>query len=61
MVDIASDNAVAFRISDTEGNIIIDNLVIQPGTSASVKELKRNTNYKAEIQTNAEFVCIHFS
>ena len=61
VVDIASDNAVAFRINDTEGNIIIDNLVVQPGTSASLKELKRNTDYKVEIQTNAEFVCIHFS
>lgn len=60
IVDIASDNAVTFRISDMEGNVIIDNLVVQPGTSASLKELERNTDYKVEIQANAEFVCIHF-
>lgn len=59
-VDINSDNAVTFRIRDINGNIVVDHLTVQPGTSASLTQLKRKTEYQVEVQTNAEFVLIHF-
>ena len=59
-VDANSDSAVALRISDTEGNVVIDGLTVQPGTSASLKELKSKIDYKVEIQTHADFILIRF-
>ncbi len=59
-VDANSDSAVALRISDTEGNVVIDGLTVQPGTSASLKELKNKIDYKVEIQTHADFILIRF-
>lgn len=59
-VDANSDSAVTIRISDTDGNIVVDALTVQPGTSVSLKELERKTDYKVEIQADADFVLIRF-
>lgn len=59
-VDANSSDDVTLRISDTDGNIVMDALTVQPGTSASLSELKSNTDYKVEIQTNADFILIRF-
>lgn len=59
-VDANSDGAVAFRISDTDGNIVVDTLTVQPGDSAPLKDLERKTNYIVEIQADADFILIRF-
>lgn len=46
-----SDFEVMIRILDTNGNIIIDNLLVQPGQSVSIKQLESNTEYKIEAKT----------
>lgn len=60
VVHIDSESAVTFRISDTEGNIVIDEQTLEPGESASLEKLKRNTNYQVEIKTDGDFVMIRF-
>lgn len=59
-IDANSDSAVTLRISDADGNIVIDALTVQPGTSISLNELDRRTNYKVEIQADADFVLLRF-
>lgn len=59
-VDANSSGDVTLRISDADGNIVIDELTVQPGTSASLNELNSNTDYKVEIQADADFVLIRF-
>lgn len=59
-VDANSDGAVTFRISDTDRNIVIDALTVQPGDSVPLKELEPKTNYIVEIQANADFILIRF-
>lgn len=60
VVHIDSESAVTFRIIDTEGNIVINEQTIEPGESASLEELKRNTDYKVEIKADGDFVMIRF-
>nr|WP_298000185.1 zf-HC2 domain-containing protein [uncultured Anaerotignum sp.] len=60
VVHIDSASAVTFRIIDTEGNIVINEQTIEPGESASLEELKRNTDYKVEIKGDGDFVMIRF-
>lgn len=60
VVHIDSESAVTFRISDAEGNIVIDEQTLEPGEGASLKELKRNTDYKVEIKADGDFVMIRF-
>lgn len=60
VVHIDSASAVTFRISDTDGNIVIDEQTLEPGEGASLKELKRNTDYKVEIKTEGDFVLLRF-
>lgn len=60
VVHIDSASAVTFRIIDTEGNIVINEQTIEPGESASLEELKRNTDYKVEIKADGDFVMIRF-
>lgn len=58
IVHIDSTSAVTFRISDTEGNIVIDEQTLEPGESASLEELKRNTDYQVEVKADGDFVVI---
>ena len=58
VVHIDSTSAVTFRISDTEGNIVIDEQTLEPGESASLEELKRNTDYQVEVKADGDFVMI---
>lgn len=60
VVHIDSASAVTFRIIDTEGNIVINEQTIEPGESASLEELKRNTDYNVEIKADGDFVMIRF-
>ena len=58
VVHIDNTSAVTFRISDTEGNIVIDEQTLEPGESASLEELKRNTDYQVEVKADGDFVMI---
>lgn len=60
VVHIDSASAVTFRIIDTEGNIVINEQTIEPGESASLEELKRNTDYQVEVKADGDFVVIRF-
>lgn len=60
VVHIDSESAVTFKIIDTEGNIVIDEQTLEPGESASLEELKRNTDYNVEIKADGDFVMIRF-
>lgn len=60
VVHIDSASAVTFRISDAEGNIVIDEQTLEAGESASLEELKRNTDYKVEVKADGDFVMIRF-
>lgn len=60
VVHIDSASAVTFRIIDTEGNIVINEQTIEPGESASLEELKRNTDYQVEVKADGDFVMIRF-
>lgn len=59
-VDGNSEGAVTFRISDTDGNIVVDTLTVQPGESAPLTDLELKTNYIVEIQADADFILIRF-
>ena len=60
VVHIDSASAVTFRISDTEGNIVIDEQSLEPGESTSLEQLKRNTDYQVEVKADGDFVVIRF-
>lgn len=60
VVHIDSASAVTFRISDTEGNIVIDEQTLEPGESTSLEQLKRNTDYQVEVKADGDFVVIRF-
>lgn len=59
-VDANSDGAVDLRICDKKGRIVINHRTIQPGKSASLGELERDTDYVVEIKTDADFIRITF-
>ncbi len=54
------DKEVSFRISDQQGNTILENLTLQPGTGFSLDKLEKNTNYIVEINTSGNFVFVSF-
>lgn len=58
--DANSDAAIDLRVLDTEGNIVLDEIQIQPGTAQSLDELKRNTEYHLEVKTTGEDVFLNF-
>lgn len=60
VVHVNSDASVDLRIRDMDGNIVLDSLTVHPGTSVSLDELKRNTDYKVEIKADAKFIFIRF-
>ncbi len=60
VLDGNCDKEVSFRISDQQGNTILDNLTLQPGTGVLLDNLEKNTNYIVEIKTSGNFVCVRF-
>lgn len=60
IADINSEAPIDLRISDAAGNVVIDSLTLHPGNKSSLKELKRNTDYRVEIKADADFVLIRF-
>ncbi|MDD2234529.1 MAG: zf-HC2 domain-containing protein [Desulfitobacteriaceae bacterium] len=58
--DANSGNVIELRISDKDGNIIIDDLVVQPGEGASLDALQRNTEYIVEVKADADIILIRF-
>ncbi len=60
VLDANCDKAVSFRISDQQGNPILDNLTLQPGTGVLLDKLEKNTNYIVEIKTSGNFVFVRF-
>lgn len=55
-----SDGAISIRIFDKNGNIVVEETVIEPGTSLSLDTLKNNIEYVVEIKTTADFVLLNF-
>lgn len=48
---------ILLRIKDEKGNIVIDEVIISPGTSAELKNLKMNKKYLFEVQaTNGRYL-----
>lgn len=52
--------AVAIRILDKNGNVVIDEITVAPGTSASLDALKRNETYRVETKYPAGGVLLVF-
>lgn len=55
-----SDGAISIRIFDKNGNIVVEETVIEPGTSLSLDTLQNNIEYVVEIKTTADFVLLNF-
>lgn len=55
-----SDDMVTLRVLDETGQVVLDDVEVQPGSSASLKELKRSTEYRVEIKTFADHVILRF-
>ncbi len=59
-LDGNSDCEISIRISDGNGTIVLNETVIQPGTSLDLDGLQRNVEYAVEIKTAAESVLLRF-
>lgn len=57
---VDSEGPVTLRFRDLDGNVVLDELELQPGTSASLKGLRLFTDYQIEIKTDADFVALNF-
>lgn len=55
-----SSTAAEMRILDTEGNIVIEPFVIEPGTAVSLEALARNTPYIVEYRADGDFYMFTF-
>ena len=60
VLDANSEGTVFLRISDEQGNVVIDNLMVSPGFSVSLDALERNTNYIVEMKTSAPVIILRF-
>lgn len=60
VLDANSEGPVFLRISDEQGNVVIDDLMISPGFGVSLDALERNTNYIVEMKTYANTVFLRF-
>ena len=54
-----SDSEVMIRVLDGNGNIVIDNLEVQPGHSASLDLLDDKTEYRIEAKITGEKVFLN--
>ena len=57
--DANSDAAVTLRVTNSRGTVVLDDLVIQPGTSASLKQLERNQEYQVELKTEGDTIFLN--
>ena len=55
-----SSAEAVFRIFDQAGNLVLDNLTLEPGTSVSLDSLERNTNYLIEVKSTGEAIFVNF-
>ncbi len=60
VLDGNCDDAVLLRISDTSGNVIMNNIIIKPGTSFDLSLLEDNTEYVVKIKTAATYIVLRF-
>ena len=56
-----SDGMVTLRIKDLDGEILIDNIQIEPGTSYETQGLKKFTEYILEVENSSNHVVINIS
>jgi len=57
--DANSENDVWLRVKDEQGNIIIDEFQISPGTGIELKKLERNKKYFFEIKASQGWYSIN--
>lgn len=55
-----SDAFVSIRILDSNDNVVIEDLVIEPGIKVDVSELEYNMEYKIYIKSEASFMALNF-
>lgn len=61
VLDGNSDCAISIRISDNNGKVVLDETIIQPGTSVDLTMLERDTEYIVEVKADATFALLRFS
>ena len=59
-LDGNGDGAISIRIFDRSGTIVLDEAVIEPGTSLKLDALQDDTEYVVEVKTTADFVLLNF-
>lgn len=59
-LDGNGDGAISIRIFDRSGTIVLDETVIEPGTSLKLDALQDDTEYVVEVKTTADFVLLNF-
>lgn len=60
VLDANSSTEAVFRIFDQAGNLVLDNLTLEPGTSVPLDSLERNTNYLIEVKSTGEAIFVNF-
>lgn len=60
-LDECSDGDLFIRISDSDGNVVIDEVKLSPGMSMELDSLKNGGEYIVEIKTAAEFALVTFN
>ena len=60
VLDANSSAEAIFRIFDQAGDLVLDNLTLEPGTSVSLDSLERNTNYLIEVKSTGETIFVNF-
>ena len=55
-----SDGPIGIRIFDKNGNMVVEETVIEPGTGLKLDTLRNNIEYVVEIKTTADFVLLNF-
>lgn len=59
-LDGNGDGAISIRILDRSGTIVLDETIIEPGTSLKLDALQDDTEYVVEVKTTADFVLLNF-
>ena len=58
--DANSDGPITVKITEKDGTIVIPDLVLEPGESQKLKNLKRNKEYSVEYQADVGWYFINF-
>ncbi len=56
-----STGSIKMRILDGDSNVIMDDLMIEPGISINLKKLKNNKNYIVEIWVDTGWYMLYFN